>query len=66
MKFQNTTGNNHPNRKIDNFQAMVIRAEYEAGKRGKEHAWRWKISGAHYNRIGKKQYWVKRVNYKLD
>lgn len=57
IKFQNTTGNSSRVRKIDSFQAMVIRVEYSCGKRGKAHAWRWNISGAHYNRIGREQFW---------
>ena len=62
IHFQRTDGNYHTNRKLDEFQAMVIRAEYDSGKRGKANAWRWKISGAHYNRIGRREWWVKRKN----
>lgn len=63
--YPDTSGNKSKVRKIDAFQAMIIRAEYSAGKRGKEHAWRWKISGCHYNRIGRREYWVQTTSYRL-
>ena len=55
--FQRTDGVHSKAKKLMPLQVIVIRAEYDSGKRGTGHAWRKGVSPAQYNKIGRREAW---------
>jgi len=57
--FKRTDGVNSKNAKLTNEQVWAIRREYDNGRRGKESAARYNISGKTFNEIGRRDSWQK-------
>lgn len=54
-----TDGVNSKNTNLQPLTIIVIRAEFDAGKRGKANAWRLGVTPTNYNRIGRRTGWKK-------
>lgn len=57
ITFERSDGMNSRTRKLTPLQVIVIRAEYDAGKRGQANAWRQGVSAVQYNCIGRREAW---------
>ena len=55
--FERTDGVHSKVKKLTPLMVIVIRAEYDSGKRGKDHSWRKGIGAAQYNKIGRREAW---------
>ena len=55
--FQRTDGVHSRAKKLMPLQVIVIRAEYDSGKRGTGHSWRKGIGAVQYNKIGRREAW---------
>ena len=55
--FERTDGMHSKVKKLTPLMVIVIRAEYDSGKRGTEHSWRKGIGAAQYNKIGRREAW---------
>ena len=55
--FERTDGIHSKAKKLMPLQVIVIRAEYDSGKRGTDHSWRKGVSPAQYNKIGRREAW---------
>ena len=54
---ERTDGRHSRVAKFQPLTIIVVRAEYDSGKRGKAHSWRHGMSPAHYNNIGRRKNW---------
>ena len=55
--FERTDGVYSKAKKLMPLQVIVIRAEYDSGKRGTDHSWRKGIGAVQYNKIGRREAW---------